>query len=87
MNDSTPMRHTTWTPDGEIAATPTPTHTPNEAEPKPTEEALIAAIANVYRHRLRGRDSLGPAMGPQPDDRGSPVAVEHVLITETCEQA
>jgi FeS assembly SUF system protein len=48
MNDSTPMRHTTWTPDGEIAATPTPTHTPTEAEPKPTEEALIAAIANVY---------------------------------------
>jgi FeS assembly SUF system protein len=52
MNDPTPMGHSSWTPDGEIAATPTPaaasTHIPTRAEPKPTEEALIAAIANVY---------------------------------------
>jgi FeS assembly SUF system protein len=44
MNDPTPMRHTSWTPDGEIAATPPSVQT----EPKPTEEALIAAISNVY---------------------------------------
>jgi FeS assembly SUF system protein len=44
MNDPTPMRHTSWTPDGEIAATQAGAQT----EPKPTEEALIAAISNVY---------------------------------------
>jgi|HubBroStandDraft_1064217.scaffolds.fasta_scaffold251274_1 FeS assembly SUF system protein len=44
MNDPTPMRHTSWTPDGEIAATQAAVQT----EPKPTEEALIAAISNVY---------------------------------------
>jgi len=44
MNDPTPMRHTSWTPDGEIAATSAAAQT----EPKPTEEALIAAISNVY---------------------------------------
>ena len=40
MNDSTPIRHTSWTPDGEIAA--------GQTEAKPTEEALIAAVATVY---------------------------------------
>jgi FeS assembly SUF system protein len=35
MNDATAMPHTAWTPDGETAA-------------KPTEDALIAAIASVY---------------------------------------
>lgn len=40
MNDPTPPTHTAWTPDGEIAA--------NATEAKPTEEALIAAIGNVY---------------------------------------
>jgi FeS assembly SUF system protein len=44
MNDPTPMQHTSWTPDGEIAATQAAAQT----EPKPTEEALIAAISNVY---------------------------------------
>ena len=44
MNDPTPMQHTSWTPDGEIAAPPAAAQT----EPKPTEEALIAAISNVY---------------------------------------
>ena len=57
MNDPTPVgqtpvqhttQHTTWTPDGEIAATPNPTPAAAQTEPKPTEEALIAAIANVY---------------------------------------
>src|SRR5277367_3141611 len=52
MNDPTPPRHTAWTPDGEITATPNPppgsTAGATSAEPKPTEEALIAAIANVY---------------------------------------
>jgi FeS assembly SUF system protein len=52
MNDPTPPRHTTWTPDGEIAAPPNPppgstAGTPS-AEPKPTEEALIAAVSTVY---------------------------------------
>ena len=28
---------------------------------------------------LRGRDGVGPAMGPEPDDRGSPPRIEHVL--------
>ena len=32
------------------------------------------------RHRLRGGNRVGPALGPEPDDRGSPAAVEHVLI-------
>ena len=123
MNDPTPVPHTAWTPDGEAA-------------PKPTEDALIAAIGNVYdpeipvnvyelgliytidigddgrvkvemtldraglpqragtagagaggcdvgprRHRLRGRDGVGPAMGPEPHDRGSPVAAEYVLMS------
>ncbi len=40
MNDPTPAPHTSWTPDGEIAA--------GKAEAKPTEDALVAAIANVY---------------------------------------
>jgi FeS assembly SUF system protein len=50
MNDPTPVPHTVWTPDGEVGATPaTPMATTAPAiEPKPTEEALIAAIANVY---------------------------------------
>ena len=50
MNDSTPAPHTSWTPDGEVSVTPTPPAptTSTSAEPKPTEEALIAAIANVY---------------------------------------
>ena len=40
MNDPTPAPHTSWTPDGEISRT--------QPGPKPTEDALIAAIANVY---------------------------------------
>jgi FeS assembly SUF system protein len=48
MNDPTPMRHTSWTPDGEIAATQVATQAGAQTEPKPTEEALIAAISNVY---------------------------------------
>jgi FeS assembly SUF system protein len=40
MNDPTPAPHTSWTPDGEIA--------PRQTEARPTEGALIAAIANVY---------------------------------------
>jgi len=40
MNDPTPMPHTSWTPDGEIAA--------GQTAARPTEDALIAAIANVY---------------------------------------
>ena len=40
MNDATPVPHKSWTPDGEIA--------PNPGEPKPTEDALIAAIGTVY---------------------------------------
>src|SRR5580698_8115744 len=40
MNDPTPPPHTSRTPDGEVA--------PRQAEAKPTEDALIAAIANVY---------------------------------------
>jgi len=40
MNDPTPAPHTSWTPDGEIS--------PDTGGPKPTEEALIAAISNVY---------------------------------------
>jgi FeS assembly SUF system protein len=35
MSDPTPAPHTAWTPDGETI-------------PKPTEDALIAAIGNVY---------------------------------------
>jgi FeS assembly SUF system protein len=35
MSDPTPVPHTAWTPDGETI-------------PKPTEDALIAAIGNVY---------------------------------------
>src|SRR5205823_1512488 len=30
-------------------------------------------------HFLRGRNRLGPALGSEPDDRGSPASVEHVL--------
>jgi len=45
MNDPTPVQHTSWTPDGEIAATQAAAA---QTEPKPTEEALIAAISNVY---------------------------------------
>ena len=37
MNDVTPVPHTSWTPDGESLPAS-----------KPTEEALIAAIGNVY---------------------------------------
>src|SRR5271157_905209 len=48
MNDPTPVRHTSWTPDGEIAAPPHPTTNATSAEPKPTEEALIAAVSHVY---------------------------------------
>ncbi|HLB98670.1 MAG TPA: SUF system Fe-S cluster assembly protein [Acetobacteraceae bacterium] len=48
MNDPTPVRHTSWTPDGEIAATQVATQAGAPTEPKPTEEALIAAISNVY---------------------------------------
>jgi FeS assembly SUF system protein len=52
MNDPAPVRHTSWTPDGEIAVTagPSPGVVPGStsSEAKPTEDALIAAIANVY---------------------------------------
>jgi FeS assembly SUF system protein len=40
MNDVTPVPHTSWTPDGESL--------PASSGSKPTEEALIAAIGNVY---------------------------------------
>jgi len=40
MNNPAPPPHTSWTPDGEV--------NPNPAGAKPTEDALIAAIANVY---------------------------------------
>ena len=44
MNDATPVRHTAWTPDGEISPNPGS----NPAGAKPTEDMLIAAVANVY---------------------------------------
>jgi FeS assembly SUF system protein len=52
MNAPMPLPHTSWTPDGEIDANPgaTPDSMPGAtpAGSKPTEDALIAAIANVY---------------------------------------
>jgi FeS assembly SUF system protein len=52
MNDPMPVSHTSWTPDGEIdsnpGSTPGPNPSSNSTGTKPTEDALIAAIGNVY---------------------------------------
>jgi len=56
MSDPMPVAHTTWTPDGEINSNlgATPGSSPDSSRdsslegPKPTEDALIAAIGNVY---------------------------------------
>jgi FeS assembly SUF system protein len=50
VNDPTPAPHTAWTPDGEINPNPVGTNPAgtNPVGTKPTEEALIAAIGNVF---------------------------------------
>jgi FeS assembly SUF system protein len=50
MNETTPMPHSAWTPDGEINPNPNGPNRngPNPNGTKPTEDALIAAIASVY---------------------------------------
>jgi FeS assembly SUF system protein len=48
MSDSMPLPHTSWTPDGEIDSNPSATSGSSSSGSKPTEDALIAAIANVY---------------------------------------
>jgi FeS assembly SUF system protein len=48
VNDATPMAHTSWTPDGETAANPGSNPGSSPAGAKPTEDALIAAVATVY---------------------------------------
>jgi len=52
MSDPMPLSHTSWTPDGEIDPNPGATSGavpgPSSGGPKPTEDALIAAIGNVY---------------------------------------
>ncbi len=56
MNDPMPLSHTAWTPDGEIDANPVAKHDATSGSTsgassdaaKPTEDALIAAIATVY---------------------------------------
>jgi FeS assembly SUF system protein len=42
------MAHTSWTPDGETAANPGSNPGSSPAGAKPTEDALIAAVATVY---------------------------------------
>ena len=52
MNDPMPVPHTSWTPDGEIdpnlGSTSGSIPGSTAIGPKPTEDALIAAIGNVY---------------------------------------
>ena len=52
MSNPMPLPHTSWTPDGEIDPNPGATSGavpgPSSGGPKPTEDALIAAIGNVY---------------------------------------
>ena len=44
--------------------------------PEQVQEAVMA-VPGVPS--LRGRDGLGSALGPEPDDRRSPPVAEHVL--------
>ena len=44
--------------------------------PSQVEEAVRAG---ARRHRRDGRGGLGPALGPEPDERGRPPRPEHVL--------
>jgi FeS assembly SUF system protein len=74
MNDPTPVAHTAWTPDG-------------ETPPRPTEDALIAAIGTVYDPEIPVNIyELGLIYVIDIHDDGS-VKVEMTLTAPACPSA
>ena len=74
MNDVTQQSHAAWTPDG-------------ETEPRPTEDAIIAAIAEVYDPEIPVNIyELGLIYAIEIADDGA-VKVEMTLTAPACPSA